>query len=503
MLKKYLLKLKHSITNAAFEEMHEGWGGEYHSLKTVKSRVSTLADLPSESHDCCINICVCFAGPYEGDQVCPKCKESRLDDRGKPRAKYHYFPFIPRLQAYYSNASTKELLQYRAQFDSEETYQSDNIRDVFDGSIYRSLLGREVEVDGRKLGVKYFSDAQDIALSMSTDGFSPFDHSSSTTWPIILFNLNLPPEVRVHVEEVLCVGLAPGPRKLKDFDSFLFPLVEELAKLSVGVRTWDAEAAEFFTLRAHLILASGDTPAVSMLMNMKGANGYCPCRMCTATSVSDPATSSTTLYLPLSPSHMHPGKIDYDPLSLPLRSHDSFISQSRLVATAPSRVQRERLARECGIKGESIFYKLPTIEFPLSFPTDFMHLIFENVLQTLVSLFGGDVKGMEQDVFVIPKKKWEDLGRATAACGASIPSCFGSRPPNFVENRQRCTADSWSFWLLYLAPILLDDCLPSAHYRHFVRFSELVGECLQFEMPKERLPGLRRDFAEWVQNFEK
>ena len=251
-------------------------------------------------------------------------------------------------------------------------------------------------------------------LSMSTDGFSPFDGVSSTTWPIILFNLNLPPEMRVHVEEVLCAGLLPGDLQDLLFTSFPIPHTSRKNRLR--------------------------------------------------------------------------------PILFPLRSHDSFISQSRSIVTAPSRVW---------YKGASIFYKLPAIESTLSFPTDFMHLIFENVLQTLVSLFGGDVKGMEQDVFVIPKKKWEDLGRATAACGASIPSCFGSRPPNFVENRQRCTADSWSFWLLYHASNLLDGCLPSAHYRHFARFSELVGECLQFEMPKERLPGLRRDFAEWVQDFEK
>lgn len=33
------------------------------------------------------------------------------------------------------------------------------------------------------------------------------------------------------------------------------------------------------------------------------------------------------------------------------------------------------------------------------------------------------------------------------------------------------------------------------HYKHFIRFSELVWGCLQFEMPRDRLPGLRKEFA--------
>lgn len=41
------------------------------------------------------------------------------------------------------------------------------------------------------------------------------------------------------------------------------------------------------------------------------------------------------------------------------------------------------------------------------------------------------------------------------------------------------------------------------HYKHFIRFSELVWGCLQFEMPRDRLPGLRKEFAERAQDFEK
>lgn len=39
---------------------------------------------------------------------------------------------------------------------------------------------------------------------------------------------------------------------------FIYPLVEELLQLTIGVRTRDADLESFFTLRAHLLYVSGD-----------------------------------------------------------------------------------------------------------------------------------------------------------------------------------------------------------------------------------------------------
>lgn len=117
---------------------------------------------------------------------------------------------------------------------------------MFNSDAYKELLKREVEVEGIRSGVKYFTDKRDITLAFTLDGFCPHDNHSTTCWPLILFNLNLPPDVRIHTEELLSLGLVPGPRKAKDFDLFLFPMVEELMELSIGIRTWDAETGSFF-----------------------------------------------------------------------------------------------------------------------------------------------------------------------------------------------------------------------------------------------------------------
>lgn len=113
-------------------------------------------------------------------------------------------------------------------------------------------------MDGRKLGIKYFADDRDIALSFPSDGFCPFDSGSGTCWPLVLFNLNLPPEERVHTQEILSVDSSQALKGQRILILFIYPLVKEFLQLTIGVRTRDADLESFFTLRAHLLYVSGD-----------------------------------------------------------------------------------------------------------------------------------------------------------------------------------------------------------------------------------------------------
>jgi len=72
-------------------------------------------------------------------------------------------------------------------------------------------------------------------LGLSTDGFGPFKHHIKTAWPIILFNYNLPSEERFQKDNIISVGIIPGPKKPGDCDSFLWPLIQELLQLAIGV----------------------------------------------------------------------------------------------------------------------------------------------------------------------------------------------------------------------------------------------------------------------------
>ena len=145
-------------------------------------------------------------------------------------------------------------------------YKPGVVKDLFDGELYQNLCSQHIVVDGNTLPHKHFEDAQDIALGLSTDGFSPFKCRSSTAWPLILFNYNLPPEICFHLKHILGLGVIPSPKKPINFDSFLWPFICKMLQLAVGVHAYDALSAEFFALHAFLILIFGDILAVSMVM---------------------------------------------------------------------------------------------------------------------------------------------------------------------------------------------------------------------------------------------
>jgi len=98
--------------------------------------------------------------------------------------------------------------------------------------IFMGTLG---EVNGRRFEHKYFDDECDIALGLSTDGFTPFKQRKNTAWPLIIFNYNLPSKIWFHIDNILLLRVIPGPKKPVDVDSFLWPLIKELLQLAAGI----------------------------------------------------------------------------------------------------------------------------------------------------------------------------------------------------------------------------------------------------------------------------
>ncbi|KAL1720500.1 hypothetical protein EV715DRAFT_271829 [Schizophyllum commune] len=246
-----------------------------------------------------------------------------------------------------------------------------------------------------------------------------------------------------------------------------------------------------------------------MMMSMKGHNGLYPCRMCTIRGLRIPEKPRvTTHYVPLHRAR-YPTPAErqnYNPASLPMRTHAEIIAQGRAVQMAPSEAAADRLAKESGVKGLSILSRLPSIRFPTSFPYDFMHLVFENVTKTLIRLWTGEFKDIPEGrgEYEFGYKVYDGIGAATAASGDTIPGVFGARPPNIAQDNTAPTADSWSFWLLYIGPVLLSRRFKKqVYYDHFIRFVRLVNSCMQFTMTRQELQAVREGFCEWVVDFEK
>ncbi|CDO71844.1 hypothetical protein BN946_scf184939.g68 [Trametes cinnabarina] len=510
ILRAFAFHVKNNLSEEAFAELPQVFpAAGLPSLHKIKARLTFLSGVNAQYYDCCINSCMAYTGPFADLNECAYCRTSRLDSYGKARRQFMYVPMESRLAALYLHRGTAEKMLYRADYLSDSTTTSD----IFDGSHYKDLCSRFVTVEGRQLDHQFFADRRDIALGLSSDGFAPWRRRKKTAWPIILYNYNLPPEIRFHKNNIIPLCVVPGPKKPKDFDSFLWPAVEELLRLAVGVPAFDSTSLSPFSLHAYLVLVSGDMPAVSMIMQMKGHNGLFPCRMCTIRGLPIPDSRNHAHYVPLH-RQRHPAVQEnpgdfiaqYSGAALPLRTHEQYLTQAREVMRAPTNAEAERRAKACGIKGLPLLSHLPSLSFPHSFPFDFMHLIWENLVPNLVALWTGQFKGLGEGhgQYEFTKTVWDAIGEATARSGDTLPSIFGPRLGDISQDRSACTADAWSLWTLYIAPVLLRSrFLHARYYSHFVSLVELLNLCLQFEVSTNEIQAIRSGFIDWVQKYEK
>ncbi|KAG8915616.1 hypothetical protein FRC03_005872 [Tulasnella sp. 419] len=183
------------------------------------------------------------------------------------------------------------------------------------------------------------------------------------------------------------------------------------------------------------------------------------------------------------------------------------MTQAQEVVEAESNAASDRLSMQYGIKGIPILSCLSSIEFPTSFPYDFMHLVWENVIKSLVLLWTGEYRDLdkeERQPYHLGKKVWEAIGAATVEAGDTIPAAFGRRVPNIAESRSEFTAEAWAIWTLFLGPILLEGrFIQASYYTHFVELVKLINICLQFEISKEDIAFLWMGLAKWVVQYER
>ena len=112
------------------------------------------------------------------------------------------------------------------------------------------------------------------------------------------------------------------------------------------------------------------------------------------------------------------------------------MEQADAIQLALSDAACKVLAKKFGIKGRCVLVSIPSISFPKSFPFNFMHLIWKNLIPNLISFWTGEFKDLDHEDadYVIAPHIWTKIGKKTAACGAAIPSAFRAQVPNIATH---------------------------------------------------------------------
>ena len=134
------------------------------------------------------------------------------------------------------------------------TKSTDNVMfDTVDGKFWTDFC----EPDGKR----YFSDKRNLGGILNIDWFEPFENVQYSCGVIYLALLNLLRELRFKWENVIVVGVIPGPKEPSlNVNSFLRPLVDELLTFwSPGVLLNENGSKAFY--KFALCCISSDLPA--------------------------------------------------------------------------------------------------------------------------------------------------------------------------------------------------------------------------------------------------
>ena len=97
---------------------------------------------------------------------------------------------------------------------------SDHLEDVYCGRMWQEFQC-----------ASFFNSYLSLGFILNIDWFQPYTHTRSSVGVVYLSVLNLPRFLRYKRENVILIGIIPGPREPEDLNPFLKPLVDELLEL--------------------------------------------------------------------------------------------------------------------------------------------------------------------------------------------------------------------------------------------------------------------------------
>lgn len=179
--------------------------------------------------------------------------------------------------------------------DSEEN----TLEDFFDGKIYKECAARNI-------------NSNNLYINLHVDAFQPFKNSSNHSMVMVMVTLmNLPPEIRYRLfyknlvpaltgkrncyspihrykeENVLILGILPGPNKPYDLFSFLYPWISEIMVMEDKGLVVKTNSNQDLVYKVFLVSVVGDIPGVAELCGHQGHAAYSGCRICTISGSRD------------------------------------------------------------------------------------------------------------------------------------------------------------------------------------------------------------------------
>jgi hypothetical protein len=313
--------------------------------------------------------------------------------------------------------------------------------------------------------------------------------------PVVLYLLNLHPGTRESASNALVTHLIPGSFDKAFIDTWLSPLVTELLELHGGVATYDGASQGDFTLQAHVILVTGDGPAIAEVMGTKSpGKSKQSCRLFPFTGTQGRGRK-----------YYYPNGNNLQPmLHVDMRAQIERLDRYRPIHG--SQQQYNNVRRDIGVTCRSILMELPTLHFPCSFPIDTMHSMNHNIPKSMFRLWKAarypQTGQEERHPWVIPDADWEMIDQSMLASRATVPTHVGTAPRSTGSFGNWTTHEWRSHFITYGAPAL-SHYLPRPYNANFLYYRQLLCYTSQRSFTSLEIRAVETQAAAFVREYER
>lgn len=212
-------------------------------------------------------------GPYRTLTSCPS-ESCAKPITGQAKGWYSLISEQPMALCREKNSFVQLFERCKRAIDAVRAPSGDRIADYYDGLLFRKLHGEKM---------RRWDDIKEITvfMTMSSDGFEVFKgrNGKKDAWPVSFVILNLQPSFRARASNALIAEFIPGSHDTEFFDSFLFPIVEDLSQLEEGIDVVCYDGIQRH-LKAYILFVTADWPAACKLLGFLSHNAKLPCRLC-------------------------------------------------------------------------------------------------------------------------------------------------------------------------------------------------------------------------------
>ena len=317
------------------------------------------------------------------------------------------------------------------------------VPDSYLGDVYDGEVWHEYNSDTTK---HFLASPHSYLLTLNVDWFQPFSHLQYSVGAIYMTIQNLPRNVRYKEENIILVGLIPGPSEPSlTINSYLTPLVEELKVAWDTGLSIQTSYASYVTVRLALTCVSCDMPASRKVCGFLGHAARLGCSKCKK------VFPSISL-----------GNVDYSGFD-----RTEFISRD---VVSHRENCREILCEttKTGIRGKES-------EFGIRYSVLLQLPYFDPVRYTVVDVMHNLLLGTGKHMFKVWMKmgilnvhNLEEIERMSSLI--CTPCSVGRLPMNILSNYGGFKAAQWQAWITIYSPVVLKGLIDDNHLKCWLLF---------------------------------